>query len=141
MYYTYNLKSLKDGTYYKGVTNDLEKRLRYHNSGKVPSTRLKRPWIIHYFETFETKKEAIRREHFFKTFQGFLWLKENKILSGGGLVPGRDPFGYHAVITSGPGRGSHPEKKLLGAIPWGFSRDGIPDGRVPRPPQINKSKD
>jgi len=80
MYHTYILKSLKDGSYYKGVTHDLENRLKYHNSGKVRSTRSQRPWILHYSETFNTKKEAIQREHFFKSYQGYFWLKENHII-------------------------------------------------------------
>jgi putative endonuclease len=80
MYYTYILKSLKDESYYKGVTHNLKNRLKYHNAGKVPSTRLKRPWTLHYSETFTSKKEALQREHFFKSFRGFIWLKENKII-------------------------------------------------------------
>ncbi len=80
MYYAYILKSFKDGSYYKGVTQDIENRLKYHNSGKVFSTRSKRPWALHYFETFHTKKEAIQRERFFKSYQGYFWLKKNRII-------------------------------------------------------------
>ncbi len=32
-YYTYILKSQKDGTLYTGSTNDLRKRLKQHNAG------------------------------------------------------------------------------------------------------------
>jgi putative endonuclease len=75
MFYAYILRSLKDGTLYKGSTADLQNRLKYHNAGKVQSvqsTKAHRPWVIHYYEEFKTKKEAIKREHFFKSYQGYL---------------------------------------------------------------------
>lgn len=79
MHITYILKSLKDGTYYYGSTSDLDKRLKYHNSGKSRYTKRKLPWVIHYTESFETKTEAIKREIFFKSIDGYIWLKENGI--------------------------------------------------------------
>ena len=80
MYFTYILRSLKDGTFYKGVTADLPKRLTTHNSGKVRSTKSRRPWIIHYYEEFDNKTDAIKREKFFKSYDGYLWLKSKGIL-------------------------------------------------------------
>lgn len=50
MYYSYILKSLKDWRYYYGQAKDLEKRLIRHNSGKVRSTKSRRPFEIHYFD-------------------------------------------------------------------------------------------
>ncbi|MBU1100089.1 MAG: GIY-YIG nuclease family protein [Bacteroidetes bacterium] len=79
MYYTYILKSLKDNRHYYGHTSNLENRLATHNAGKVRSTKGRRPWIIHYFETFESKSEANQRELFFKSIDGYNWLKTNKI--------------------------------------------------------------
>ncbi len=79
MYYAYIIKSFKDGSYYKGHTYDLEKRIYYHNSGKSRYSKSHRPWKLHYFETFQTKNEAIKREVFFKSV-GYKWLKENKII-------------------------------------------------------------
>ena len=80
MYITYILRSLKDGTFYKGVTADLPKRLSNHNSGKVRSTKSHRPWVIHYYEEFESKREAKKREKFFKSYEGYLWLKSEDII-------------------------------------------------------------
>ena len=54
----YVLESQKTGKYYVGYTADIEKRLRYHNSGKNKSTKNEMPWIIVYQETYGTKKEA-----------------------------------------------------------------------------------
>ncbi len=79
MYITYILKSEKTGRYYYGATSNLENRLKAHNSGKVKSTKSGRPWNIHYFENFESKSEALQRERFFKSIEGYRFLKENNI--------------------------------------------------------------
>jgi putative endonuclease len=79
LFFAYILKSTRRGTYYYGSTEDLEKRLKRHNGGKVHSTKGKRPWILHYFEAFETRVEATRRERFFKSIEGYRYLKEKGI--------------------------------------------------------------
>ena len=62
MNYTYIVKC-SDGTYYTGWTNNLEKRLAAHNAGKgAKYTKSRRPVVLKYYETFSTKKEAMRRE-------------------------------------------------------------------------------
>ena len=80
MYYTYILKSLKDQKYYYGYTSDLHLRLKEHNNGKVRATKSRRPFIIHYYETIETKSEAIKRELFFKSIDGYIFLKKENII-------------------------------------------------------------
>ncbi|OIP00126.1 MAG: endonuclease [Bacteroidetes bacterium CG2_30_33_31] len=79
MFYTYILKSETHGNYYYGHTNDLEKRIKQHNMGQVKYTKGRRPWKLHYFEEFETKSGAAKREYFFKSIDGYLWLKSQKI--------------------------------------------------------------
>ena len=62
MNYTYVLEC-SDGTYYCGWTNDLEKRLYAHNSGKgAKYTKSRLPVKLIYFEEYETKEEAMSRE-------------------------------------------------------------------------------
>ena len=52
-----------DGTLYSGWTNDLEKRVAAHNAGKgAKYTRSRRPVTLKYYEEFEDKSEALRRE-------------------------------------------------------------------------------
>jgi putative endonuclease len=64
--YTYLLRC-SDGTYYCGWTNDLDKRLAAHNSGKgAKYTKTRRPVELVYYETFETKQEAMSREYHIK---------------------------------------------------------------------------
>ena len=68
MFYTYILKC-KDGTYYTGWTNNLEKREETHNKGlgaKYTKSRL--PVKVVYFETFDKKEEAMKREYEIKQF-------------------------------------------------------------------------
>ena len=63
MNYTYILKCA-DETLYCGWTNDLEKRLKAHNSGKgAKYTRSRLPVTLVYYEEFETAKEAQKREY------------------------------------------------------------------------------
>jgi len=80
MYYTYVLKSCNFDRHYYGHTSDLQARLKKHNQGKVRSTKAYRPWKIIYYETFSTKSEAFRREMFFKSVEGRIWLKEQGII-------------------------------------------------------------
>lgn len=63
MFYLYILKSRKDDEMYIGSTNDLRKRLVTHNSGKVFSTKLRRPFDLVYYEAYKAEKDARRREH------------------------------------------------------------------------------
>ncbi len=62
MYYMYVLKSLKDNNIYLGSTNDLRRRLSEHNTGKVPSTKARRPFELRYYEAYSTEREARHRE-------------------------------------------------------------------------------
>ncbi|MER1992582.1 MAG: GIY-YIG nuclease family protein [Eubacteriales bacterium] len=60
--YTYLLRC-SDGTLYCGWTDNIEKRLAAHNSGKASKyTRSRLPVKLVYFETFDTKQEAMSRE-------------------------------------------------------------------------------
>lgn len=57
----------RDGSYYAGYTNDLERRVAVHNEGKgAKYTRAKRPVHCIYFETYTTKQEAMQMEYRFK---------------------------------------------------------------------------
>ena len=76
-FYVYVLQSEKTRSWYIGSTEDLEKRLKYHNGGKVPSTKPKRPWKMVYSESFATRTEAQTREKYLKSGWGRRWLKRN----------------------------------------------------------------
>ena len=62
MNYTYLLRC-SDGSLYCGWTNQLDQRIRAHNEGKgAKYTRGRRPVRLVYFEEYETKEEAMKRE-------------------------------------------------------------------------------
>ncbi|MGL4763290.1 MAG: GIY-YIG nuclease family protein [Sarcina sp.] len=66
MNYVYILECA-DGTLYTGWTNDLEKRVRVHNSGKgAKYTRARLPVKLVYNEEFEDKISAQKREYAIK---------------------------------------------------------------------------
>ena len=78
-HFAYILKSLKDNKYYYGSSEDLHKRVETHNNRKVKATKNRRPFIIHYFEEYQTRSETSKREKFFKSIDGYKWLKEHGI--------------------------------------------------------------
>ena len=63
MYYVYMIRCL-DGSIYTGYTNNLEKRFKNHCKGKgAKYTRGRGPLELVYYEVFEDKREAMRREY------------------------------------------------------------------------------
>ena len=73
-FYVYVLQCF-DGTYYVGCTNNLENRLKQHNFSKKGAhyTKLRRPVVLKYSETFDTLLQARRREAEIKK-----WRREKK---------------------------------------------------------------
>ena len=64
--YTYIVKC-SDGTFYTGWTNDLTRRMEAHNQGRgAKYTKARRPVTLIYYEAFETKEEAMKREYAIK---------------------------------------------------------------------------
>jgi len=79
-YYVYILQSKSHLTYYYGHCANLDKRISEHNNGKVRYSKGRRPWVLHYFEQFKTRSDAVRRERFFKSIEGYKYLKEKEII-------------------------------------------------------------
>lgn len=69
-FYVYILKSLKDSGYYVGLTSDIEKRLTYHNSGWVRSTKHRKPFELIYKEEYYSRTLAREREVYLKSYKG-----------------------------------------------------------------------
>ena len=83
MHYAYIVKC-SDVTYYTGYTNDLEKRLLTHNAGKgAKYTRNRLPVEMVYFEEYEDKSEAMKREYAIKR----LTRKQKEKLISGKVLP------------------------------------------------------
>lgn len=62
MFYIY-IVECKDKTLYTGYTNDLDKRIKTHNQKKgAKYTRGRTPVTLKYYEEFDNKTDAIKRE-------------------------------------------------------------------------------
>jgi len=67
VFYTYILRSQKDGGYYIGFSNDVD-RLIEHQNGLVDSTKDRRPIELLYYEAFSQEELARNREAQLKQF-------------------------------------------------------------------------
>jgi putative endonuclease len=65
-FFVYLLQSEVDQSFYIGFSEDLQRRLEQHNAGLSTYTALKTPWKLVYFEQFDSKTEALKREKFLK---------------------------------------------------------------------------
>lgn len=79
MFVVYVLRS-DDGKFYKGVTNDLGRRLLEHRAGKIKTTSKMGNFEVAYTEQYEYFAEARKRELYFKSAAGRRFLK--KVLGG-----------------------------------------------------------
>lgn len=72
MHFVYLLEHPEDDKYYIGCTNDLERRLKQHRSGKIGTTtsRVTNPekWKIAYAEIFRSQEAAYTREKHLKQY-------------------------------------------------------------------------
>ena len=75
IYYFYVLL-LKNNNLYKGITSNLKRRIQEHKSGKVTSTKNKRPLKLIHYEGYLLKQDAERREKFSKITKGRRLLKQ-----------------------------------------------------------------
>jgi putative endonuclease len=63
LYYTYILKSKIIDRFYIGSCENLSIRLKRHNSGNSRSAKAFIPWEVVYFQEFENKTDALKREY------------------------------------------------------------------------------
>ena len=75
MYTVYVLRD-SNGKVYKGMTNNLKRRLQEHRSGRTRTTSRMKEIQIAYTEKFETFIEARKRELYFKSAAGRRFLKQ-----------------------------------------------------------------
>jgi putative endonuclease len=76
MFYVYILLSIKDRKLYIGSTENLRRRMKEHQKGKVKSTKNRLPIRLACYEAYLTKKEAEDREKFLKSSDGRKGIKK-----------------------------------------------------------------
>jgi putative endonuclease len=84
VYYIYILQSEADGNFYSGFTKNLKLRFDQHRNGLVESTRDRRPLKLVYYEACLSQEDALKRERYFKTYNGkrFLHNRLKSYLTG-----------------------------------------------------------
>jgi len=76
-YYVYILQSTNNSDrFYTGFTENLEQRLKDHNSGKNPHTVKFKPWQIKTAVAFTDRQKAIDFEGYLKTSSGRAFTKK-----------------------------------------------------------------
>ena len=70
MHYVYILKSVKLNKYYTGVTNDLKRRIKEHNSGNSDFTSWSGPYDLVWYCVFNDKNKAYSFEKYLKSSSG-----------------------------------------------------------------------
>ena len=73
-YFVYVIELSNQKTY-KGHTNNLKRRIEEHKTGKSPYTSKYQYKRLLYYETCDTRAEAMKREKFLKSGKGREWLK------------------------------------------------------------------
>lgn len=122
MYFVYILKSLRDNNLYTGCTEDISKRLKAHNSGKVKSTQKRKPFALVYFEEYKTLKEARKRENYLKTLKGgrtkhsLIDSFSKELLSK--FVNSRGPGSNSEKLSNGPAVAKHSSDTSRGGAVW-----------------------
>ncbi|MDP8299654.1 MAG: GIY-YIG nuclease family protein [Candidatus Tantalella remota] len=77
MYYVYQLQSVVNPLQkYTGYTENIEMRLKEHNSGRVPHTTRHKPWKVKNFLAFSNEEKARRFERYLKTGSGRAFCKK-----------------------------------------------------------------
>jgi putative endonuclease len=75
-FFVYILQSMKDFSFYVGQCNDLDKRMSKHYDGMSKYTATKRPWRLVYFEMYNSRSDAIKRENQIKKMKSKKFIEE-----------------------------------------------------------------
>ena len=67
--YVYILQSERNGSYYIGSTDNVERRISEHQNGIVKSTRNLRPFILKFFMEYDSLTEARKAEYKLKSYK------------------------------------------------------------------------
>ena len=81
MFFVYVLRSTVNGHFYVGMTEDVTNRLMRHNRGDNKSTKPYRPWNMFFYESYETREEARKREVYLKSGSGKEFIKKRWLTS------------------------------------------------------------
>ncbi|MEI9910268.1 MAG: GIY-YIG nuclease family protein [Bacteroidota bacterium] len=75
-FFVYILQSMKDFSFYIGQCDDLDRRMSKHFDGMSKYTASKRPLRLVYFEVYESRSAAIKREREIKGMKSRKYLEQ-----------------------------------------------------------------
>jgi len=84
-WYLYLLRSIPTGKHYIGISADVEKRLREHNTKGGRWTSAYKPWKVLGAEEYADRSAAAQRERFLKSRAG-IEAREELIRDGEGKI-------------------------------------------------------
>ena len=77
MFFVYVISSINHKYIYVGLSNNVEIRVKQHNSGKERTTRPYIPFDLIHVERFNSRIDTRKREKFLKSGDGKEWIKGN----------------------------------------------------------------
>ena len=84
--YVYILQSKRNSVYYIGITNNLERRIKEHNTRRVKYTKNMIPWELKFFKKYDSLTEARKIEYKLKKLKRKDIIK--KIIEGQKILMG-----------------------------------------------------
>ncbi len=78
-YFIYILQSKKDESYYVGYTQNVDKRLKEHNSGKSKYTKNHKPYVLVYTESYDKLAQAKQREQYIKSYKSIKTFLKSRV--------------------------------------------------------------
>ena len=70
IYFVYIIQSKKDGSKYTGVTNNILRRMKEHNSGRAQYSATKMPFVLKWYCGFSDRTKAYDFEKYLKSHSG-----------------------------------------------------------------------
>jgi putative endonuclease len=74
-FFIYILQSMKDFSFYVGQCDDLDWKVSKHNEGMSTYTATKRPRRLVYFEMYNSRSEALKREKQIKKMKSKVYIQ------------------------------------------------------------------
>ncbi|MEK7609229.1 MAG: GIY-YIG nuclease family protein [Patescibacteria group bacterium] len=79
MYYVYILRSVKDKSYYIGLTINLKNSIAQHNQHHSGYTSTKAPYRLVWYSAFILKEKGLNFEKYLKSSSGFAFRNKHLI--------------------------------------------------------------
>ena len=109
------------GRFYVGSTDDWPERIKQHNPSTVDYqgskyTHKNGPWNLVYYESYQTRSEAMAREKFIKSRKSAVWIRTNLLSSRASPDVHRDTRGVVSCFIKMIYVSRHNHSKYLSTV-------------------------